>query len=105
MKMSLDYGAFDTALKEAVGDDTALMAELRLSFIDSAKRQISLLSRSRCDANWQYSSWRLRGLAASFGATQLMALADEASDGAPGDPVVVRKLNNAIYALEGVEAR
>ncbi|MFN3619373.1 Hpt domain-containing protein [Sphingorhabdus sp.] len=98
--MSVDYGSFDTALKAAVGDDTALMAELRLSFIDSAKRQISLLSRSRCDANWQYSSWRLRGLAASFGATQLMALADEASDGAPGDPVVVRKLNNAIQAIE-----
>lgn len=98
--MSLDYGAFDTALKAAVGDDAALMAELRLSFIDSAKRQVSLLSRSRCDANWQYSSWRLRGLAASFGATQLMVLADEASDGAPGDPVVVRKLNNAISAIE-----
>lgn len=103
--MSVDYGSFDTALKAAVGDDTALMAELRLSFIDSAKRQISLLSRSRCDANWQYSSWRLRGLAASFGATQLMALADEASDGAPGDPVVVRKLNNAIHAIESFAAQ
>lgn len=98
--MSVDYGSFDTALKAAVGDDAALMAELRTSFIDSAKRQLSLLSRSRCDANWQYSSWRLKGLAASFGATQLMALADEASDGAPGDPVVVRKLNKAICDLE-----
>lgn len=103
--MSLDYGSFDTALKAAVGDDAALMAELRLSFIDSAKRQISLLSRSRCDANWQYFSWRLRGLAASFGATQLMALADEASDGAPGDPVVVRKLNHAISAIESFTAQ
>ncbi len=62
--MSFDYGSFDTALKAAVGEDAALMAELRLSFVDSAKRQVSLLSRSRCDANWQYSSWRLRGLAA-----------------------------------------
>ena len=98
--MSFDYGSFDTALKEAVGDDAALMAELRMSFIDSAKRQISLLSRSRCDANWQYSSWRLRGLAASFGATYLMALAEEASDGAPGDPVVVQKLNCALVDIE-----
>ncbi|MES2783113.1 MAG: Hpt domain-containing protein [Pseudomonadota bacterium] len=103
--MSVDYGAFDTALKAAVGDDTALIEELRLSFIDSAKRQISLLSRSRCDANWRYSSWRLRGLAASFGATQLMALADEASDGAPGDPVVVRKLNTAIDAIIGFQVQ
>lgn len=103
--MSLDYGAFDTTLKAAVGENTALMEELRLSFIESAKRQISLLVRSRFDANWQYSSWRLRGLAASFGATHLMALADEASDGAPGDPVVVRKLNSAIAAIEGFDVQ
>ena len=98
--MSMDYGSFDTALKAAVGEDAALMAELRLCFINSAKRQVSLLSRSRCDANWRHSSWRLRGLAASFGATHLIALADEANDGAPGDPVVVRKLNQAIAAIE-----
>lgn len=103
--MLVDNGSFDTALKAAVGDDASLMAELRLCFIDSAKRQLSLLSRSRCDANWQYSSWRLRGLAASFGATQLMALADEASDGAPGDPVIVKKLNRAIKAIESFDAQ
>jgi hypothetical protein len=98
--MSLDHGSFDTALKAAVGDDASLMAELRLSFVESAKRQISLLSRSRCDANWQYSCWRLKGLAASFGAVHLMTLADEASEGAPGDPVVIRKLNKAICDIE-----
>ena len=102
--MSMDYGSFDTALKAAVGEDPALMAELRLTFVESAKRQISLLARSRCDANWKYSSWRLRGLAASFGATQLMALADEANDGAPGDPVVVRKMHKAIAAIESYDA-
>ena len=85
----MDYGAFDTALKAAVGDDASLMAELRLSFVESAKRQISLLSRSRCDANWQYSSWRLKGLAASFGAIHIMTLADEAGEGAPGDVALV----------------
>lgn len=98
--MSMDYGAFDTALKAAAGDDAALAAELRASFVESAKRQLSLLSRSRCDANWQYTSWRLKGLAASFGATRLMELADEAGEGAPGDPVVVRKLEKAIIEIE-----
>lgn len=96
----MDYGAFDTALKAAAGEDAALAAELRASFVESAKRQLSLLSRSRCDANWQYTSWRLKGLAASFGATRLMELADEAGDGAPGDPVVVRKLEKAINEIE-----
>jgi HPt (histidine-containing phosphotransfer) domain-containing protein len=96
----MDYGSFDTALKAAAGDDSALIAELRSTFVESAKRQLSLLSRSRCDANWQYTSWRLKGLAASFGAVRLMALADEASEGAPGDPVVIRKLGLAISEIE-----
>lgn len=98
--MSVDYGAFDTALKAAAGEDAALASELRASFVESAKRQVSLLSRSRCDANWQYSSWRLKGLAASFGATRLLELADEAGNGAPGDPVVIRQLEGAIAEIE-----
>ncbi|MFN0045914.1 MAG: Hpt domain-containing protein [Sphingorhabdus sp.] len=103
--MSIDYGSFDTALKAAAGEDDTLIAELRASFVDSAKRQLSLLSRSRCDANWQYTSWRLKGLAASFGATRLMVLADEAVDGAPGDPVVLRKIVAAINEIETHEIR
>jgi hypothetical protein len=54
------------------------------------------MGRSRCDANWELAATRLKSLAASFGATGLMALADEALDGAPGDPVVMRKLRSAI---------
>ena len=53
--MSMEYGAFNTALTAAAGDDPALIAELRAAFIESATRQVDLLSRSRCDANWQYS--------------------------------------------------
>lgn len=98
--MSMDYGAFDTSLNAAAGDDALLFAELRGAFIDSAKRQIDLLGRSRCDANWQYCCLRLKGLAASFGATEMMSLADEANEGAPGDPVVVRKLVKLVSQIE-----
>ena len=42
---------------------------------------------------------RLKGLCASFGVNDMMALADEALEGAPNDPVVLRKLNAAIGAL------
>jgi hypothetical protein len=35
---------------------------------------------------------RLKGLGASFHAPDLVDLADEALDSAPGEPVVVRKL-------------
>ncbi len=98
--MSADYGSFDTALTAAAGDDPALMLELRASFVESVRRQISLLGRSRCDANWLYTGWRLKGLAASFGAVRLIELADEATEGAPGDPVVLRKLERAIVEIE-----
>jgi HPt (histidine-containing phosphotransfer) domain-containing protein len=97
--MSIDHGALATALHAAAGDDPALMRELRQAFVDSAHRQIDLMARSRCDANWQYSCLRLKGLAASFDALALLSLADEAAGGAPGDPVVLRKLGLALTEI------
>ena len=97
--MSIDYGAINTALHAAAGDDPALVRELRQAFVDSAHRQIDLMSRSRCDANWQYSCLRLKGLAASFEATEILKLADEAVVGAPGDPVILRQLDAALAVI------
>lgn len=94
--MVYDPGALNASLAAAVGSDTELLAELRAAFLESATRQLDLMGRSRCDANWELAASRLKSLAASFGATGLMALADEALDGAPGDPVVLRKVNAAI---------
>jgi HPt (histidine-containing phosphotransfer) domain-containing protein len=97
--MSYEPAALEAALAAAVGDDPSLVAELRAVFIDSAARQADLLGRSRCDANWRTAAWRLKGLAASFGAMRLLAAADEAVESAPGDPVALRKVNRAIEAL------
>ncbi|MCH7629671.1 MAG: Hpt domain-containing protein, partial [Proteobacteria bacterium] len=36
---------------------------------------------------------RLQSLAASFHASELMALAEEAAAGAPGDPAIVRRIS------------
>jgi HPt (histidine-containing phosphotransfer) domain-containing protein len=94
--MAYDPGALNASLAAAVGSDPALMAELRTAFIESAARQLDLMSRARCDANWELASLRLKSLAGSFGAIGLMALADEALEGAPGDPVVLRKVDAAI---------
>lgn len=98
--MSFDYGALDAALAAAVGDDQSLIEELREAFLDSAKRQVDLLGRARCDANWEYAALRLKGLAGSFGAIHVLQLADEAMQSAPGEPVVLRKLERAIEAIE-----
>ncbi|HEY7809669.1 MAG TPA: Hpt domain-containing protein [Allosphingosinicella sp.] len=94
--MVYDPGALNASLAAAVGTDAALMGELRDAFVESAARQADLMSRARCDANWEFAASRLKSLAASFGAIGMMALADEALDGAPGDPVVLRKLRAAI---------
>lgn len=98
--MSYDPGALDAALAAAVGDDPALVADLRYAFIESAQRQLDLLERARNDANWQIAAWRLKGLAASFGVVGLMALAEEAARSVPSDPVMLRKLRAAISGFE-----
>ena len=94
--MAYDPGALNASLAAAVGSDPQLMAELRAAFVESAARQLDLMGRARCDANWNIAASRLKSVAASFGAVGLLALADEALDGAPGDPVVLRKLAAAI---------
>ena len=94
--MVYDPGALNASLAVAAGNDPMLMAELHADFVASAARQLDLMGRSRCDANWNYAASRLKGLAASFGVLGLIDLADEALTGAPGDPVVLRKLTAAI---------
>jgi HPt (histidine-containing phosphotransfer) domain-containing protein len=94
--MAYDPGALNASLAAAVGSDAALMVELRGAFVESAARQLDLMGRARCDANWEIAASRLKSIAASFGAVGLIALADEALDGAPGDPVVQRKIAAAI---------
>jgi HPt (histidine-containing phosphotransfer) domain-containing protein len=98
--MAYEPGALDAALAAAVGDDPMLVAELRNALVESAERHADLLSRARCDANWHSAAWRLKGLAASFGAMILMQAAAEALEAAPGDPVALRKVNRAIALLK-----
>ena len=94
--MVYDPGALNASLAAAVGADSGLMAELRDAFVESAARQVDLMRRSRCDANWRLAAARLGSLAASFGAVGLLEMADEAMQGAPGDPVILRKIGAAI---------
>lgn len=85
-------GDFDANLAAAAGDDPALLAELRQAFAESFTQLVDLLGRARCDGNWELAAKRLKMLGASFHVGDLVDLADEALDSAPGDPGVVRKL-------------
>ncbi|MXP46553.1 Hpt domain-containing protein [Altererythrobacter luteolus] len=90
--MLYENGSLDATLAAAAGEDPALMAELRGAFADSVERQVDLLKRSRCDANWNIAALRLKGVAAGFHADELILLAEEAIDSAPGEPTVIRKI-------------
>ena len=99
--MAFDPGYLNSALAVAAGDDQSLIDELRVAFLESARHHIDLLARSRCDANWEMAAGRLKGLSASFGIEGLVELACEAEAAAPGDPVVQRKIAQAIAELAG----
>lgn len=94
--MAYDPGALQSALAAAVGDDPALVAELRSAFLQSAHAHLDALGRARCEADWQAAASRLQGLAASFGAIRLMELAGAAAEGAAGDPAILRRLDSAV---------
>lgn len=98
--MIYDPGVLHAALSAAVGDDPQLVAELRGAFLESAAALIDQLKRSRCDANWRMAALRLQGLGASFGAVALMTEAEEAVNGAPGDPVAIRRIEEAVKLFD-----
>ncbi len=100
--MAYDNGALDATLAAAAGDDVALARELREAFIASAARQLDLLKRSRCDGNWMIAAMRLKGIAASFNAEELLAAAEHALAAAPGEPTVVRQIETILARFSGL---
>lgn len=86
-------GDFDATLAAAAGEDRLLLEELRAAFSESLTQQVDLLRRARCDGNWDVAAQRLKSLGASFHAPDLVALAEEALNSAPGEPTVLRKLD------------
>ncbi len=94
--MAYANGDFEMALSAAAGEDHDLLSELRASFLQSLNAHLDLLRRARCDGNWLTTAQRLRGLGMSFHAGELVKLAEEAIEGAPGDPAVLRKLSSFV---------
>ncbi|WP_445192577.1 Hpt domain-containing protein [Sphingomonas sp. Tas61C01] len=97
--MAYDPGAIDATLAAAVGDEPGLIAELRLAFVESAERAYTLMAEAVTVEAWKAAAWRLKGLAASFGAIRLMALATDAVTAPIGDPATLAKLKRAIERL------
>ncbi len=98
--MAINHSTLHWTITGVLGDDLALVEELHVALVTDARKAQDLLQRSRCDANWAASAYRLKSLAASFGAKQLMDAASIALDFAPGDPVALRAIETAIGELE-----
>jgi HPt (histidine-containing phosphotransfer) domain-containing protein len=99
MGMAYDPGAIDATLAAAVGDEPGLIAELREAFLDSAKSALRALERAEGSEAWIAAAWRMKGLAASFGAIRLMALATEAAEALPCDTSMLRRMRRAVERL------
>jgi hypothetical protein len=92
--------AIDAHLAAATGDDPALFLELRAAFVESARHHLDLLGRARCDGNWEMAAMRLGSLAGTFHAAELILLAKEALEAAPGEPTVLRRIAAFLDSLE-----
>lgn len=97
--MAYDPGAIDATLAAAVGDEPALIAELREAFLDGVKRCLEGMKSSETPEGWTSAALRLKGLAASFGAIRLMALAGEAAYGPSHDAAALKRLHRAVDRL------
>lgn len=97
--MAYDPGAIDATLAAAVGDEPQLIAELREAFLEGVRRGLENLERAKGADEWRSAAARLKGLAASFGAIRLMAIASEAADAVPQDVNLLRRLRRAAERL------
>ena len=97
--MSYESGSLNAALEAAIGDDIALMRDLRRAFLESADRQLDLLARAQDEAAWRMALWRLKGLCGSFGVIGMMVLVEEAESARPGDDAVLSSLRSALVPL------
>ena len=90
--------ALNTTLAAAFGDDQDLVFELRGAFLESAERHCQALANAATDGEWRDAALRLKGLAASFGASGLMAQAGRAAVGCR-DPQLLAEIRGAVAVL------
>ena len=97
--MAYDPGAIDAALAAAVGDEPALIAELHAAFRASAGDALHAMVMAIDGESWRSAAWRLKGLAASFGAIDLLAAATDAAECGVGNAAALDRLRTLVAAL------
>lgn len=91
--------AIEASLAGSLGDDQALLAELRGAFLSSARGHVCSMRDAGSDEIWADAALRLKSLAASFGATDLMIEAGRAGRSRSGDRATLAALEVKLLAL------
>jgi HPt (histidine-containing phosphotransfer) domain-containing protein len=98
--MARDPGALEAALNEALGDDHALIGELRAAFVASASGHVAAMRSATSDHAFADAARRLQGLAASFGADAIRSAALAAQKSAIANrPQAVDRIKRLIDRL------
>jgi histidine phosphotransfer protein HptB len=97
--MAYNPGALESVLVAAVGEEPALINELRVAFLESAKMHVRAMERAVTLSDWQFSAMRLHSLAASFGARRIMDAAIASARTPYIDKPALQKITRAISAL------
>ncbi|HEX7872147.1 MAG TPA: Hpt domain-containing protein [Sphingobium sp.] len=97
--MADESARISVAPAAAFGDDPALMADLRRTFLQSAQAHVQAMVRSTTVPEWHMAAWRFKGLCATFGIAQLTDLAERAAVGMKGDSGLLRKIELALTHL------
>lgn len=98
--MAYHHGAIETALSAALGDDSALIADLRTAFFDGVARHLGTLDRAQSHEQIVDAASRLRSLAASFGATRLMSALIPVIEGGAMAAADRRRIERAIAIMK-----
>lgn len=99
--MAYDPGALEATLAAVAGEQTALIAELRDAFFDSADGHVMAMKAATAQTVWDQAALRLRSLAASFGLQRMMDAARDATTVPYGDAKVMQRIERALAALRG----
>jgi histidine phosphotransfer protein HptB len=97
--MAYNPGALDASLADAVGDEPALISDLRDTFLNSARAHVCAMDNATALGDWQVAAMRLHSLAASFGARRIMDAAVAAAQVPYVDKARLAKIERAISAL------
>lgn len=99
--MALYSDDLNSVLLAAAGSDGSLHDELKAGFVESAGRHLDMMKRSRSGASWELALRSLHALASSFNAIDIIDITQDGLETTPGDPVLLRAIEQRLAEIGG----